>query len=71
MRRVIYLLCALCVLILYPVANASAEYHTVIVLSQGDHTVYDVDSGTGKIVNQIQLGGVPTDAVVQLGRAIS
>ncbi len=63
MRRVIYLLCALVVLMLYPVANASAEDHTVIVLSQGDRTVYDVDASSGSVVNKIQLEGAPTEAV--------
>jgi YVTN family beta-propeller protein len=63
MRRVIYMLCALCVLMFYPAANASAEEHTVIVLSQGDRTVYDVDQDSGKVLNQVQLAGVPTEAV--------
>jgi YVTN family beta-propeller protein len=63
MRRLIYLLCALCVLMLYPATSAFAEDHTVIVLSQGDRTVYDVDATSGSVVNKIQLEGAPTEAV--------
>src|SRR5579862_3848308 len=63
MRRLIYLLCALWVLILYPAASAFAEDHTVIVLSQGDRTVYDVDATSGSVVNKIQLEGAPAEAV--------
>jgi DNA-binding beta-propeller fold protein YncE len=63
MRSLKCLLCALCALILYPAGSAFAEVHTVIVLSQGDRTVYDMDPASGKIVNQVQLGGAPSDAV--------
>ena len=69
MRRVIYLLCALCILMLYPGASAFAEDHTVIVLSQGDRTVYDVDASSGSVVNKIQLAGAPTEAVFSWERA--
>lgn len=63
MRRVIYLLCVLGVLVFYPAANAFAEDHTVIVLSHDDHTVYDMDPSSGKILHQVQLDGAPTSAV--------
>ncbi len=63
MRRTISLLCALCASVLYPAVGAFAEDHSVIVLSQGDHSVYDIDPASGKILNQVQLGGVPTGAV--------
>ena len=60
MRRLMYLLF---VLMLCPAGRAIAEVHTVIVLSQGDHSVYDIDPASGQVVNQFQLGGVPTDAI--------
>jgi len=48
---------------LYSAVTARAERHTVIVLSQGDHTVYDFNPTTGRALNQIQLSGAPGDAV--------
>jgi YVTN family beta-propeller protein len=63
MRKLIYLLCALSVLTMYPPTPAAAEDHSVILLSQSDHTMYDINPVSGKVINQIQLGGVPTNAV--------
>ncbi len=63
MRSVSYLLCALCVLPLYPAANAFAEDHSVILVSQANKTIYDIDPATGKILGQVTLEGTPTDAV--------
>ena len=63
MRKLIPLLCALSALTLYPATRAAAEDHSVILLSQSDRTVYDIDPATGKVINQVQLGGAPTDAV--------
>ncbi len=40
-----------------------AEDHTVIVLSPGNRTIYDTDPATGKILNQLQLDGAPTEAI--------
>jgi YVTN family beta-propeller protein len=62
MRKLTSLLCALCTL-LYPATRASAEDHTVLLLSQSDRTVYDMDPASGKVINQVQLGGAPTGAV--------
>lgn len=63
MRRAIYSLCTVCILMIVSAANMFAEDHTVIVLSQGDRTVYDIDPASGKVLNQVQLDGVPTSAV--------
>src|SRR5580698_11472640 len=63
MRITIYSLCVLCALVLYPVAQASAEDHTVILLRRADRMVCDMDPVSGKVINQVQLAGVPTDAV--------
>ena len=63
MRKTILWLCALSILMLYPAVRVFAEDHSLILLSQSDRTVYDMDPVSGKIINQIQLGGVPTSAV--------
>jgi YVTN family beta-propeller protein len=63
MRKAVSLVSALCALILFPAVNAYAEHHTLIVLSQDDRSVYDMDPATGKVLGKIQFEGVPTDAV--------
>jgi YVTN family beta-propeller protein len=63
MRKLIPLLCALSTLTLYPASQASAEDHSVILLSQSDRTVYDMDPASGKVINHVQLEGVPANAV--------
>ncbi len=62
MRRVSFLLSALCVLAC-STGKVLAEDHSVIIVSQGDKTVYDTDPATGKVINKIQLEGTPTEAV--------
>ncbi len=64
MRKLPSLLYALCALGLLSSTTAFAEDHTVLVLSKGNHTVYDTDPFTGKIVKQVQLEGTPTDAIL-------
>lgn len=63
MRKLTYLLCVICNLIFYQAVNAYAEDHSVILLSQSDRAVYDIDPASGKALHQVQLGGVPTGAV--------
>jgi len=57
------LICALSAFMLYPAATLLAEHHSLIVLSPGDHTVYDIDPATGQPINQIKVDGAPSDAV--------
>lgn len=63
MRKLIPAFCALTILVLYPSAQASAEDHSVIFLSQADRTLYDMEPASGKVINQFQFEGVPTSAV--------
>lgn len=45
-------------------ANAFAERHSLIVLSQGDRTVYDIDAVSGQVLKQLKLAGTPQEAVI-------
>src|SRR5690348_17136676 len=44
-------------------ANAFAERHTLIVLSQDDHTLYRINPATGQTMQQCSVAGVPHDAI--------
>jgi DNA-binding beta-propeller fold protein YncE len=61
MRKLAY---TVCVLLLSPATNLFAERHSVIVLSQGDHTVYDVNPSSGQVIKQCTLGGAPREAIL-------
>ena len=60
MRRIVL---TLCVLLASSAANAFAERHSLIVLSQGDRTIYDVNAISGQMLKQVQLAGVPREAI--------
>ncbi len=63
MSKVHCVLYALSALLLYPAASALAEDHSVIVISQGDRTIYDTDPATGKLLNKVQMESTPAEAI--------
>jgi DNA-binding beta-propeller fold protein YncE len=60
MRKTIIIVCAL---LLQPLTNALAQHHSLLVLSQDDRGLYDLDVSTGKILNQCALAGAPQEAL--------
>ena len=59
MKRIAFLLC---LWIFYPAASTFAEVHSLVVLSQDDHSVYDMNPMTGQVLKQCQLDGAPREA---------
>ncbi len=59
MRRV---LAALCVATLLPVA-AGAQSHTIVALSHTDHTVYEIDPESGRVLHRFTAAEQPHEGV--------
>ncbi len=53
----------LCMLMAFSAISTVAEVHTLVVLSQDDHSVYDINPVTGAVLKQVRLDGVPRDAI--------
>src|SRR5258708_3029480 len=50
------------ILLLQP-AVARAERHSLIVISENDHKVYDLNPATGQVLKEVTLRGAPREAI--------
>ena len=53
-----------CGLVLCAVAALSAQTHTVVVLSHSNHTVYELDAESGKVLHQFVAPDQPHEAAI-------
>jgi YVTN family beta-propeller protein len=60
----IYLTAQVLVTLLVLTKTTIAQEHTIIALSHSDHTVYEVDAASGKILNQFKAEHEPHEGVV-------
>ena len=59
-----YLTAQVLVTLLVLTKTTIAQEHTIIALSHSDHTVYEVDAASGKILNQFKAEHEPHEGVV-------
>ena len=56
-------------LIVAAVATASGQDHTLVVLSHSNHTVYELDPATGRILHEFVTPDQPHEAAIRPARA--
>src|SRR5215472_11996763 len=61
MQRRVLLVTFLC---LFSGVAAIAQSHTIIALSHNDHSVYELDPATGKILHQLKMPDQPHEAAI-------
>jgi YVTN family beta-propeller protein len=59
MRRALFVACLLSL----GAASATAQPHTIVALSHSDHTAYELDPGSGKILNRFTAVNQPHEGV--------